>query len=887
MSRFACRILVLALFTAALTSVAVPAFCVPAMPGIQTLVQPNGEKISARMMGDEKVNWFETTDGAVLIQDETKTWRFAEKANPKKAIAQSRPGKDKASARVATGADVLASAAASSEVTAQSLDGFGDPVTTLQAAGTPVSSRPLMVILVQFADRALITSDATWAQQFFGTSGKTVRTYYNEVSAGRFAFLPATEYNGTSGDGVVRVTLPYAHPNTRITTSTSIQTAVKDAVLAAAGSADFKSYDLDGNGRITNNELQIYTVFAGYESATGNSSPQVWAHAYTVTTGVTADGVKLIGGGANSSYAVQGELVSGSSTPLTIGVPTHELGHSLGLPDLYDYGYGSASGGDGYQSLGVGIHSLMGTGNWGSVGGEFQGTTPVLLDAFSRWMVGFGTPTVATSTTSATLQSSSSTGYSMVVVPVGGAAYSTTPPKTGEWFFIDNRQFTGFDAGMRNHFGASAKGGISVIHVDWGKVAQSPSNPNEFVTHKGVDVEESNFGTLGWGQLDGTATGNFDHYFYADAGYVASFGPTTSPNSALYSGIPSGMSMSTSSASGQSMVVNVTTSGSKPPATQSISGNTLYDTAIEISKNAYPGGLSTSGHRTVILSTGLGWSDALAGSSLAGVLDGPILLTAPDNISGVVLNEIYRLNATKVIILGGRFAVSDQVAATVAQLSGITSVERIGGTTMYDTADLIAEKTVALLNGSWDGTAVFATGANYPDAIAISPVAVKNRWPLLLVDPAKGLSEKAQQLVANSHVDRAIILGGKYAVSESVQAALSSAVGSSNVTRIWGNSQYDTAAAIAEFAVTNLPASFEWDRVAIATGENFPDALAGGVLQARRGSVLMLTTGSSLPSSVQTKLSANKASIDNVTFLGGIYAVQQPVRDMVSMTLSK
>ncbi len=871
------RLILLALFSVALIVPVSTAYGVPANDEVQTLTQPDGTVVSAQLHGDESLNWFETTDGAVIVQDTTKTWRFTEKKNPRKAIANLKPGKDRKPSNAASGSDMVA-LSSSALVPSESTVGIGDASTVLQAAaapGTP-TSRPLMVIMVEFSNYSFSTDEAFWSNRFFGTSGKTVHTYYNEVSKGRFDFTPAAEYGGTYNNGVIRVRIATPHPDSRTASDPDIQQAVIDAVKAASNYVDFYAYDTNKNGLITNNELQIYTVFAGYESSTQNVSPQVWAHAWA-TSGVLADGVKLAGGGANSSYAVQGELM-GAGVPLSIGVATHELGHALGLPDLYDYGY---------DSMGVGDHSLMAKGNWGYVSGEKHGTTPVHMDAYCKWLLGFGDAQVVTGTSSTTLQSASSAGYSMMIVPALGSTYSSTVPKTGEWFFVENRQFTGFDAGLQQSMAAGAKGGLLVTHVDWAQIAKAPMSPNEDETHKGVDVEESNLGTLGYAQLDQAAGSQFDHYFYADWGHVSVFGPSTVPNSAMYSGTASGITISTPSASSASMQVNVTTPGSNLPTVQAIAGNSLYDTAVAISKSAYPTGLPTTGARTVVLSTGLGWSDALAGSSLAGALDGPILLTEPASLPYSVKSEIARLKATKVIVLGGRFAVSDAVLDSIRAISGVVSVERIGGTTMYDTADLIAQRTIKELNGSWAGTVVFATGVTYPDAIAVSPFAARNHMPIFLIDPANGLSDGAQTLLSGTSVKKAIVLGGKYAVPTAVEDQLATDLGASNVTRLWGNTSYDTAAEIAKYGISISGGTIGWDQAAIATGENFPDALAGGVLQAKRSSVLLLTPSNALAESTRAILAANKASIDNITYLGGIYAITQPVRDQVAFSLAK
>ncbi len=77
----------------------------------------------------------------------------------------------------------------------------------------------------------------------------------------------------------------------------------------------------------------------------------------------------------------------------------------------------------------------------------------------------------------------------------------------------------------------------------------------------------------------------------------------------------------------------------------------------------------------------------------------------------------------------------------------------------------------------------------------------------------------------------------------------------------------------------------DWDGVALATGQDFPDALAGGVMQGAGSSVMLLTPSTKLDSGVATKLKAEKAGIGEVRYLGGTSAVSQTVRDAVSAIL--
>jgi photosystem II stability/assembly factor-like uncharacterized protein/putative cell wall-binding protein len=315
----------------------------------------------------------------------------------------------------------------------------------------------------------------------------------------------------------------------------------------------------------------------------------------------------------------------------------------------------------------------------------------------------------------------------------------------------------------------------------------------------------------------------------------------------------------------------------------SVSGAGRYDTAVQASMRAFP----TSGSAdTIVLATGANWPDALGGSALAGAYGGPLLLTKPDVLSQQVIDEALRINISNVVILGSEAAVSGDVETQLKGLSvnghGLT-VTRVGGAGRYDTAARIASATVGVLASkgkSFDNTVYFATGKNFPDALAASPIAAAKARPILLVagDMPGTFTEDA---IASLPASTGIILGSDRAVSTAAEAQLTSLLATAPV-RLAGATRYDTGIAVAAYGVAQ---GLSWDGVAIATGGNFPDALAGGVMQGKLGSVLLLTPGTTLNTAVATTLTANKASINTVRYLGSTKALSQGVRNAVATAL--
>jgi len=316
-----------------------------------------------------------------------------------------------------------------------------------------------------------------------------------------------------------------------------------------------------------------------------------------------------------------------------------------------------------------------------------------------------------------------------------------------------------------------------------------------------------------------------------------------------------------------------------------IQGSGRVATAVKASQAAFPSGLDPASTKTVVIATSMNWPDALGGTSLAGALDGPILLTDPAALPADVSTEIQRLGAQKAIILGGTGAVTQAVQTSLNGLLGTPNVERISGDNRYLTADKVAERTILVMEdgAGWDGTVFVATGGNFPDALAVAPIAASQGWPLVLSHPTTGLSVATKTIIEGA--SRVFVLGGTGAVSQAVETGLNTTFGDVNVTRLAGGDRYATAVVIAQFGVDEC--GLGWDKVAVTTGTNFPDALAGGVLQGKAGSVMVLTPPNSLAAPVQLALTENAGDITEVRFLGGTGAVSQAVRDAIALLLAQ
>jgi len=161
-----------------------------------------------------------------------------------------------------------------------------------------------------------------------------------------------------------------------------------------------------------------------------------------------------------------------------------------------------------------------------------------------------------------------------------------------------------------------------------------------------------------------------------------------------------------------------------------------------------------------------------------------------------------------------------------------------------------------------------ATGAAFPDALAGGPAAKMGGGPLLLTTAGSLPASTAAELV-RLRPGRIVVLGGVGAVSNNVITQLGGYT-SGGVTRLFGADRYATAAAISRAAFPSGAGL-----VYVATGVNYPDALAAGAAAARANAPILLTGTSSLPGATAAELSRLHPS--QIIVMGGTGAVSDGV----------
>jgi len=520
---------------------AAPAAAVPT-----TLTQPDGAQLRARAFGDEWSNGFETLDGHTVLQDETGTWTYAvTDADGDVVPSDQRPDRDAPPAAATPGLREETTTAPSAAAAPSPSAATGSP----RNSGT----QPTLVILVAFADQPpVVSTPADWHSLAFGPAF-SVSDYYKEVSYGQLSIVPGAESSGTVDDGVVGwLTLGSDHPNTGGNTGVLNILLSAEAIQAADPYVDYAAYDTKAPfGTVTSDELHIVVVAAGYEAAYSMScGSSVWAH--WLPTPAAVDGVVV--GATGVEQVGEADCRSGATTTMAaMGTVAHELGHDLGWPDLYDT--------DGSSSGGVGYWSLMSSGSWLS--------PPAHPDAFSKAYQGWLTPqelqgnvpgvgVTQTETTPTAIQLGANPhGIDWdldLANPLGGIA------GVGEYFLVENRQKTGYDAGLPGC-------GLLVWHIDESLNATNAANAADL--RRLVDLEEA----------DGNDYPYQDRDPFPGTTGATLFSDTSWPNSKLYSGAPSGVSLqvlSTSCAPTMSMDVSAPVVDTGDALTIDVTGGLAY-----------------------------------------------------------------------------------------------------------------------------------------------------------------------------------------------------------------------------------------------------------------------------------------------------------------------
>ncbi|MEQ4305203.1 cell wall-binding repeat-containing protein [Plantactinospora sp. B6F1] len=259
----------------------------------------------------------------------------------------------------------------------------------------------------------------------------------------------------------------------------------------------------------------------------------------------------------------------------------------------------------------------------------------------------------------------------------------------------------------------------------------------------------------------------------------------------------------------------------------------------------------------VVLSRSDLFADALGGAALAAAKQGPLLMTPSAGLNAAVEGEIRRILPTgkTVYLLGSSGAISTRVESQVKALG--YQVKRLDGENRYSTSVAIAKEINP--NPTY---VLAATGVNFPDALSAGAAAGSFNVPgtgqsaVVVLTAGNNLPVPTRNYLNEVRSTSAIVGIG-------VQGATATAA--YNPIKIYGPDRYETSLRVAWAFFGGT------DHAGMATGLDWPDALAGGALMATINAPLLLTRGNQSTLSFQPELffDEHSGSLDTALILGG------------------
>ena len=507
---------------------ATAAMAVPAKRVTFTATQPDGSQVTLTRAGDEFHKYFLTTDRKMVVGDATDGYYFATvgasgRVEASKVKAADVADRDAAQQSYVASMSSLDLAGASARTRAASRmaprkgsrslapranasaaypqQGVGlFPDATYPRTGSPKG----LIILVQYSDVKFNTSYDAGAyfknmltQPGFSQYNATgsVIDWFTEASNGQFT--PDFQVYGP-------VTLPntqaYYGGNDAYGDDLRPHEMVIDGCKLLDDQINFKDFDTDGDGYVDN----VFVFYAGQGEASYGSDDTVWPHQWELEAGnaaITLDGVTI------SRYACSNEWEK--SSPDGIGTFVHEFSHVMGLPDLYNTDNSATN-----TVYTPWDYSVLDYGPYNN-----DGRTPPTYSAFERNAMGWADITVLDKTPAS---------LELEEIQKSNAAYLIPTSKDTEFFLLENRQQTGWDAYIPGH-------GMLIWHVDYDASVWYSNIVNNTKSHQYVDIEEAN-GTANAESLSAMAG-----YPFPGTSGKTSFTDTTSPSMKTWSGASLGM----------------------------------------------------------------------------------------------------------------------------------------------------------------------------------------------------------------------------------------------------------------------------------------------------------------------------------------------------------
>ncbi len=191
---------------------------------------------------------------------------------------------------------------------------------------------------------------------------------------------------------------------------------------------------------------------------------------------------------------------------------------------------------------------------------------------------------------------------------------------------------------------------------------------------------------------------------------------------------------------------------------------------------------------------------------------------------------------------------------------------RISGDSRYTTAIAISQSVIG--PGQSAPVVYLVTGTSYADALSAGPAAARGGGVMLLTAP-NTLPAAVGVELDRLNPGRIVVVGGPGVVSTAVEEAARAYVADpADVERIYGADRYATSRLIvADAFPEGVP------HLMIATGRNFPDALAAGPAASRLGGAVLLVNGSLPTTDIATRTLITELGMPDLHLAGGTGAI--------------
>lgn len=287
-----------------------------------------------------------------------------------------------------------------------------------------------------------------------------------------------------------------------------------------------------------------------------------------------------------------------------------------------------------------------------------------------------------------------------------------------------------------------------------------------------------------------------------------------------------------------------------------LSGSDRFDTAVEISKEAFDHFRDATGDKqagAVVLVGENAIVDGLASAPLAKAANAPVLLTKSNEIPKVTMDEIERVidEDKDVYIIGGTSTISKDVEKQLINKMN-ANIIRVSGSDRFATSAEIADELADLkvekgLSTPATAADAYVVGGNgLADAMSVASVAAQNNSPILVTEKDKLSSGVKDKLKDITDADVTIV-GGTTQVSAQVLKDIKddNKIGVKSINRISGATRAETNGAVIK---AHFEEKGDQDKVFVAKDgyvggdAQLIDALAVAPFAAREGAPVVLAS---------------------------------------------